>query len=262
MSVDETQDRSLRSSMSLRLLLSILLLLASNSVASANDKLVRVAAPDGLIDTGLLKHVLPRFSLKTQVKIELVNPGDAADLAFGSEGRAVFSGPDETWHMEVLSPDHPGTIRLSDWLTSEIGQRAITGFAPEGAPLFTLPKAAEVKVAAVEFNGDAVAGRKVSKSMCGRCHVVIPEERMNAIGSTPSFMVLRTFADWEERFSAFYVLKPHGAFTQVKDVTPPFPEDRPSPIIPVEVTLDDIEAILAYVAALEPADLGAPLIHQ
>ena len=58
------------------------------------------------------------------------------------------------------------------------------------------------------------------------------------------------------------MLNPHPAFTQVADVTPPFHEERPPPIIPVEMTLDDLQAILAYVAALEPADLGAPIRHQ
>jgi hypothetical protein len=85
---------------------------------------------------------------------------------------------------------------------------------------------------------------------------------MNAIGSTPSFAVLRALPDWGARFQGFFALNPHPAFTQVADVTDPFPIDRPPPIIPVEITLDDLEAILAFVAAMEPADLGAPLLHQ
>ncbi len=73
---------------------------------------------------------------------------------------------------------------------------------------------------------------------------------------------MRSFDDWDVRFSSFYVLKPHGAFTQIEDVTEPFPEDLPSPIAPLELTLDDIDAILAYVASIEPAALGAPLTGQ
>ena len=85
---------------------------------------------------------------------------------------------------------------------------------------------------------------------------------MNAMGSTPSFAVLRTMPDWAARFQSFYALKPHAAFTQVEDVTAPFPINRPSPIVPVEVTLDEVEAILAYVAEMTPADLGAPIQFQ
>ena len=45
-------------------------------------------------------------------------------------------------------------------------------------------------------------------------------------------------------------------------MTAPFPINRPSPIVPVEVTLDEVEAILAYVAEMAPADLGAPIQFQ
>ncbi len=39
----------------------------------------------------------------------------------------------------------------------------------------------------------------------------------------------------------------------------PFDESRPSPIVPLRITLDDLDAILAYVATIEPAQLsGAP----
>jgi hypothetical protein len=79
------------------------------------------------------------------------------------------------------------------------------------------------------------------------------------MGASPSFRLLRTFPDWQNRFEAFFTLKPHPAFTQVEDVTEPFPIHLPSPIAPIEVTLDEIDAILAYVATVEPADLGAPI---
>jgi len=82
---------------------------------------------------------------------------------------------------------------------------------------------------------------------------------MNAIGSTPSFALMRNFGDWEGRFQTFFLLKPHPAFTQVADVTDPFPDNLPSPIAPIEVTLDEIDAIVAYVATIAPADLGAPV---
>lgn len=82
---------------------------------------------------------------------------------------------------------------------------------------------------------------------------------MNAIGSTPSFALMRSFADWEARFRAFYTLKPHPAFTQVADVTAPFDEKLPSPIAPVEMTLEEIETMLVFVEGIEPANLGAPL---
>jgi hypothetical protein len=45
-------------------------------------------------------------------------------------------------------------------------------------------------------------------------------------------------------------------------VTDPFPDNLPSPIAPIEVTLDEIDAIVAYVGTIAPADLGAPVEIQ
>ena len=66
----------------------------------------------------------------------------------------------------------------------------------------------------------------------------------------------------ESNIEAFSDMKTHGAFTQVEDVTPPFDPLSPSPIVPVEMTLDDLDAILAYVWTIKPADLGAPIQSQ
>jgi hypothetical protein len=128
--------------------------------------------------------------------------------------------------------------------------------------MFTIP---ETRVETVEVNvleGDAVAGEEISLTQCGRCHVINEKNRMNGMGSTPSFRVLRSLPSWQERFETFYVLNPHPSFTQIEDVTPPFDPARPSPIVPIEITLDDLEAILAYVSLVEPADLGAPIQSQ
>ena len=240
----------------------ILLLCCVPLVASANDKLVQLYAPETLIDTGVFKHILPRFSLKTQVRVEVVDDPATAQMVLGPTGRALFAGVGAVWHMKIQE-DHPGTKRLADWFTSDVGKRTVLAFAPDGAtPIFQPPPETESVVAEVSLDGDAELGKSVAQSKCGRGHRVVNDGRMTGIGSTPSFFVLRTFEDWEVRFASFYVLKPHGAFTQIEDVTEPFPIDRPSPIVPVELTLDEVESLMAYVAAIEAADLGAPLEHQ
>ena len=231
-------------------------------MALADDRLVRLHAPQVLIETGLLKHILPRFSLKTQVRVQEVRDGEARDATLGGSGTPLFFGLGQTWHLTVKNPDHLGSKRFSDWLGSQVGQRAITGFAPNGQALFAPPADQTVAVVDVSLDGDADIGHKVSRRACARCHAVDAATRWNSIGSTPSFAVLRSFEDWEERFSVFYILKPHGAFTQIEDVTPPFPADRPSPIVPIALTLDEVEALLAYVATMKAADLGGALVHQ
>ena len=145
---------------------------------------------------------------------------------------------------------------------SEIGVRTILSFAPDGTPVFKPPPSEASDAFAIEVSDEAIAGQEVSFVKCSRCHVTEQGRGIFGIGSTPSFAVMRGFEDWETRFATFFVLKPHMAFTQIEDVTDPFPLDRPSPISPVVLTLDDLDAILAYVAVIDPADLGSPLKHQ
>ena len=233
-------------------------------VASAQDdpRPVRLFAPPALADTGLMQHILPRFTLKTRVRVELVAAPEDADIALGKTGEPLFAGPERVWHMAIASSDHAGTKRFADWLTSEVGANTVTSFAPEGKALFAPPPEESEELAAVAIDGDAKLGHRVSRTKCIRCHVIDEATRGFGIGSTPSFMVLRALPDWEDRFYAFYTLNPHPSFTVIEGLTLPFPENRPSPIAPVELTLEEVEAIVAYVAAIAAADLGAPLEFQ
>jgi len=52
------------------------------------------------------------------------------------------------------------------------------------------------------------------------------------------------------------------AAVQAATVTDPFDAARPPPIVPRAITILELDNILAFVAAIEPADLGAPLKHQ
>lgn len=244
-----------------RLLLVVTAVISFALPAQAEDRLVRLHAPDALVQTGLMQHILPRFSLKTRVKVDLV-PEPQAQMVLGDTGRALFEGAGQVWHMDVRDEGHPGVQRFADWLTSEVGRNTVTSFAPGGTAPFTLPQKQERAVAAVQYDGDAALGHAVSLKKCTRCHAVDAATRGAGIGSTPSFSVLRSLPDWEGRFAAFYALNPHPAFTQVAEVTPPFPVERPSPIVPIELTLEEVEAVLAYVATMKAAALGAPLAHN
>ena len=233
------------------------------NLAHADDKTFRLLVPDTLEKTGLPDHLLPRFSLKTSVKVSRVTSGEPAELELNTDNRgtAVFEGPAATWYLDVVQST-PAADRFVEWLVSDAGGRAITGYQPDDGAMFTLPVIAEVEEAPVIRDGDAIAGERLSLVHCGRCHVVNEKNRMKAIGSTPSFALIRALDNWEFRFEAFYALKPHPAFTQVDGITQPFDPARPSPIEPMRMSGQDLDAILAYVVTIEPADLGAPLQTQ
>ena len=240
----------------------LLALLSAPQIGFADDRLVQIFVPTSLIETGLMRHLLPRFSLKTQVRVEMISDPAKADLVFGNNGRTVFEGAGQVWKIDRRSPDNKSAIKFYDWLTSDIGQRTVVSFAPDGAALFGLPGAKSEARTTVEFDGDAAVGHDVALKKCTRCHAVDDKTHWSSIGSTPSFGVLRSLTDWEERFSMFYVLKPHATFTQIAEVTQPFPDNLPPPIAPIELTFDEVEAVVAYVAMMPAADLGKPLEHQ
>lgn len=238
------------------------LVLVPVTAGAQENRPVRLYAPPALVDSGLVKHILPRFTLKTRVRVDLIADPAQADITLGDEGRALFAGTEMVWRMALAETGHDGTQRFADWLTSDVGANTVASFAPDGTALFGPPPDEAEVTAAVIYDGDAELGHKVSRSKCTRCHAVDEDTRGWGIGSTPSFAVLRSLSDWEERFYAFYTLNPHPSFTLIEDLSEPFPAHRPPPIAPLEMTIEEVDAIVAYVAAMPAADLGAPLVHQ
>ncbi|MEJ6403839.1 hypothetical protein [Yoonia sp. 2307UL14-13] len=232
----------------------VFLLALLSSPVWADDKRFTLHVPDALGETGLMQHLLPRFSLKTGIQIAAAE--GSVDATFGEAGVPVLRHGALIWSLDTS--DDPDAAAFRDWLQSEVGHRTIDAFGEDFSGI--------AAVANVSFgpgpSGNAEMGEDISLAQCGRCHVVNDTNRMNAIGSTPSFALMRTFPDWEGRFQRFFLLKPHAAFTQVAGVTDPFADNLPSPIAPVKVTLDEIDAIVAYVALIRPADLGAPIQSQ
>lgn len=221
---------------------------------------VRLAVPEALEASGFAQHVVPRFSLKTGVRIARVGEGAEAEMAFSTEGKPIFEGLGAQWALT-----HDGdarAVRFLDWLRSDVGRRTIESYtAPDGSAFSTAVRQVRATVT-LDYDGDALKGEALSLHHCGRCHVINEKNRMNGMGSTPSFAVLRSLKDWDVRFEQFFVLNPHPSFTQIEEITLPFDPSLPPPIVPMEMTQADLEAILAYVQGLAPADLGAPLQHQ
>ena len=235
----------------------ILIILMTNPVW-AQGKMFTLHVPIELAETGFMKHLLPRFSLKTGVRIT-ISP-EAGEATFGSDGKPVFRQNDKIWHLSRTNDTD--TEVFEAWLLSDVGKRTIEAYAPNGNVLFNSDVAQVDEIEVVALTGDLGLGEAVSFEKCGRCHAINETNRMDTIGSSPSFALMRTFPDWQSRFESFFVLRPHPSFTQGKDITEPFPDNLPPPIIPIELTVHEIEAITAYVGSIEPADLGAPIQTQ
>ena len=236
-------------------LLALILLLAAAPLRAED---ITLSAPPALEDSGVLSYILPRFALKHGVRVTLGPP--PANAALGAEGVPVMTGLGQTWALR--HDGSPGAVKLQDWLTSEIGRNTLAAFQPAGRPVFTPPVAAPAAAVALDLQGDAATGAQISRDHCGRCHRIAPGDRFGDMGATPSFPVLRTLPDWQTRFEGFYALNPHPSFTQVAGVTPPFDPARPPVLVPVEITRGELGHILAYVATVAPADLGAPIQSQ
>ena len=228
--------------------------------ASAEDLTLRM--PAEMVEAGFHKQILPRFKFKHRITVVPVTEGEA-DMAFGASGTRVFSKIDggET-RLEVLTEDAARKEQAGlfvKWLKSSSGKSAVEGFKPDGTQIYTTELAAVVIEAPEVFDGDTATGSRLALVHCGRCHVVDERNRMGGIGSTPSFAALRGRSNWSDLFRAFFLHNPHPSFTQVAGVTEPFDPNRQIHVAPVEITLEEIDAILAFVDTIEPKQLGRPV---
>jgi mono/diheme cytochrome c family protein len=248
------------------------------AAARAGDRDVDVFASPELMDSGLMRYMLPRFSLKTGIGIHLMPLQDRAETAAGARVLLTATPPetptraaapvlrkgDRLFFVMQMgdAPTSRKSTRFVDWLLSDVGQRVVERFQPDGTQLYTGAAAAAVVVEVIRFEGDIAAGEMVAYQKCARCHVIGERNRMKGIGSTPSFGVVRSIANWQDRFQTFYLRIPHPSMTQIEGLTAPFDITRPPPIFPVRLTQKEYDDMLAYVSTVAPADLGAPLQLQ
>ena len=219
----------------------------------------------GLRSSQLIQYLVPRFSLKHNIRIRTQTTDQPPDIEISSETGAtpIFKNDQNIWFVHITSSDPQGyALKFAQWLTSDIGKRAIENYQSDDGDRFSatfdLVKSSQIET----ILGDISRGRKLATQNCGRCHATDKTNRMKTIGSTPSFGALRTFEDWEIRFEAFFTLNPHPSFTQIEDVTPPFDRKRPPPIEPITLSLEDIDEIIQFVSQISPADLGMAVQSQ
>ena len=121
------------------------------------------------------------------------------------------------------------------------------GPGPDGVAAGRLTAALSVPGMAI---ADVERGREVAATHCTRCHVVGDINPYGGIESTPSFIGMKRLADWERRYAEFYILPPHPALVRIEEVSAERDEERPAFVTEIVLTLDDVDAILAFVKTL------------
>ena len=225
---------------------------------------ITIEFPEELLMIEFEKYLLPRFKFKTRINVLVNKDGNSFDAKLGifPTGLEVFSDLNGfIYKLETKTTNKERLHRLEtfvSWLTSPTGVMAIEDFSIEGAQVFKAVKNLEEKEDAEIFDGNIASGLRVSQKHCKRCHVV-DDNAFAGIGSTPSFHAMRTFDDWQERFTAFWTVSPHLNVISITEVYEAGSKSVPTTIAPIELSLEQIDDILAYVASIKPKDLGKPI---
>jgi len=250
-----------------RILIAVILLVLTPVLGSAQDKRIVLASPADVAETEFWSYVLPRFKLKTGIKVVLGTTDQADVLIFNdlnvpepnSGRRLMVHGKRNQGYSVELQSDSAYAIRFVDWLLSEIGQRTLTGYRESDKQVYFPAAPDDLVEDVVIMTGNIVVGEDVSIRKCGRCHLVSEKNKYGGIESTPSFPALRTLKDWREKFAVFWTLNPHPSFTQIEEITEPFDPAYPPHIYPIFLTIEEVENIGAFMETITPADLGDPI---
>jgi mono/diheme cytochrome c family protein len=247
-----------------RQILAILAIVLTAAAAQARDVEITMVSDPGLEATGLWSYVLPRFKLKTGIRVVVVYGNTEAGgdvLLLRDFTRPVMANGEGTGFGATLARTSPHAAKLFEWLTSVIGQRTIAAYRVDGQQMF-FPITQEIAKEIAPLVGNIQIGEKTALAKCGRCHVISEKNKFGGIGSTPSFGALRALEDWRERFGKFWTLNPHPSFTQIEGVTKPFNPERPPIIYPIFLTMDEVGDIGAYLQTIKPKELGQPLVRN
>ncbi|KRO87594.1 MAG: hypothetical protein ABR89_08400 [Rhodobacter sp. BACL10 MAG-120910-bin24] len=247
----------------LKKILAILILvsLISQPLIANTERSFKIWVDVKLSQTGLLDFLLPRFSLKNNTKVEIVSKRTDSDLALGvSNSEPIFAMNFDKYGVLTINENHSAVFFI-EWMRSGVVETAVAAFNALNGTTF-LHISRDVQRVEIVFEGNATLGAKLAKQHCGRCHKVGQSESEFGIGSTPSFRALRALKDWDERMMSFYVRNPHPAFMRVEGISEEFDEERPATISPIELSIEDTEALQSYVSGLEPANLGEEVVYQ
>jgi hypothetical protein len=237
---------------------------SAGNVQTAVGQEVFVEFPEELLMVEFDKYLLPRFKFKTQIIVRVSSQSDSLDARLGviPKGKELFSDLNGfIYRLETITPDASQISKLEkfvSWLNSPSGITTIEEFSINGSNVFKALESTVEKKEEEVFEGDVASGLSLSQQHCKRCHVV-DDNAFAGIDSTPSFQAMRSFDDWEERFTAFWTVSPHLNVISINEVYEAGSKTVPVTISPIRISLEQVDDILAYVASINPKDLGKPI---
>ena len=97
--------------------------------------------------------------------------------------------------------------------------------------------------------GSVEKGRRLARRHCARCHVIAAYNPHGGTGNAPSMDRLVTWDSGLWRISTFFDRPPHAAIVRMQGV--PRPTDLPSAAHPFELTVAELEHIVAWARRLK-----------
>jgi mono/diheme cytochrome c family protein len=104
--------------------------------------------------------------------------------------------------------------------------------------------------------GEIDRGRALAQKHCAVCHVIGDFNNFGGIGSTPSFQLLASLRDGEERFRSFFARRPHPSFIFLPDQKPP--TNLPLNAPPVRLSYQQVDDIVRFALTLKDPRLAEP----
>jgi mono/diheme cytochrome c family protein len=104
------------------------------------------------------------------------------------------------------------------------------------------------------WTADIANGRSLAQKHCAVCHVVGDYNKFGGIDSTPSFQLLASLRDGEERFRTFFARRPHPSFVYLPDQEPP--TNLPLNAPPVRLSHEQVDDIVGFALTLKNPKLA------
>lgn len=164
----------------MRQILAMLAIVLMAGGVQAQEKEITLISDPELKTSGLWSYVLPRFKLKTGIKVHVVYGSGSlnSDVLMQRDGTTpvMVRGDGLEFRATLNRASQHGT-RFMEWLVSEVGQRTISAFKVDEQQVF-FPAVVEVLEDSQPLKGNVLIGEETAIRKCGRCMLLVSGTNM------------------------------------------------------------------------------------